>query len=64
MFQLISKELMSVEDGSAVLLEWPLKNTYNDINNKKTYFSIHYIRFQRFSVFSFSHFSVFSGIKP
>ncbi len=59
MFQLISKEHMSVEDGSAVVLEWPLKTTYNDINNTKTYFFLHYIRFQRFSVFSFSNFSVF-----
>jgi hypothetical protein len=60
MFQLISKEHISVEDGSAVVLEWPLKTTYNDVNNKKTYLSIHYnIRFHRFSVFSFSHFSVF-----
>jgi hypothetical protein len=50
---------MSVEDGSAVVLEWPLKTTYNDINNKKTYFFLQYIRFQRFSVFSFSNFSVF-----
>ncbi len=44
---------------NAVVLEWPLKTTYNDVNNKKTYFSIHNIRFHRFSVFSFSHFSVF-----
>ena len=35
MFQLISKEHMSVEDGSAVVLEWPLKTNYNDVNNKK-----------------------------
>jgi len=59
MFQLITKKHMSVEDGSAVVLEWPLKTTYNDINNTKTYFFLHYIRFQRFSVFSFSNFSVF-----
>ena len=59
MFQLISKEHMSVEDGSAVVLEWPLKTTYNDVNNKKNNFSIHNIRVHRFSVFSFSHFSVF-----
>jgi hypothetical protein len=48
-----------VKDGSAVVLEWPLKTTYNDINITKTYFFLHYIRFQRFSAFSFSNFSVF-----
>ncbi len=38
MFQLITKEHMSVEDGSADVLEWPLKPTYNAINNKNTLF--------------------------
>ena len=63
MFHLITKKDMSVEDGSVVVLEWPLKTTYNDIDNKKTYFSLYYIRFKCFYIFQyFPNFSVYIKI--